>query len=132
MVKNFSVVPARLSKTIFTKHVNLLLIQNKYFNEDDVANVQEDIKYYYVWIKDLSRLVSRQLNTHKHKKYICHRCLNYFSTEIKLNEHLIDCAKINNCKISFSKEAKMYFKNFSHKEVLPFIIYANFEAAAFG
>jgi len=43
------------------KHINLLYMQN----DDDVGH--------FTWIKNLSHLVSSQLNKYEHKKYFCDR-----------------------------------------------------------
>jgi len=70
----FNTVPVRLTKTKRDKHVNLLLIQDKYYpklNDYDTVpdNDDEDvdIKCHYCWIKDLSRLVSFQITKTKRK-----------------------------------------------------------------
>lgn len=63
-----------LTSSYKEKHVNLLLLQNYYVNES--SSKESDIpplKFHYVWIKSLSRLVSMQLNAHKGKCYICDR-----------------------------------------------------------
>lgn len=131
---NFTVTPARVTKTKLERHVNLLMIQNKYFNEKyndeihDDNDDDDDIKYHFCWIKDLSKLVSSQLSKYKGKLWICDICLNYFNNEKKFNLHSIDCSEINKCKVSFPKESKISFKNFNYKEPIPFVIYSDFEA----
>jgi len=57
--KELSILPIRLTEKKMDKHVNLLYVQN----DDNVGH--------FVWIKNLSRLVSSQLNKHKNKKYFC-------------------------------------------------------------
>ncbi|KAJ8962155.1 hypothetical protein NQ318_018112 [Aromia moschata] len=37
------------------------------------------------------------------KKYFCDRCLNYFTSQDKLNDHVEYCEKLNDCKIEFSR-----------------------------
>ncbi|XP_050503415.1 uncharacterized protein LOC126882493 [Diabrotica virgifera virgifera] len=133
---NFSVLPVRLTKQKREKHVNLLIVQNKYYFNNEVDNVgpwsggrDEDlIHFHYIWIKDLGKLVKSQLSKHNGKKYICDRCLNYFYTKEKLDAHIIYCEKIDDCKISFTKEPYVKFKNFVYKEKLPFLVYADFES----
>ena len=58
---DISILPIRLTDKKMDKHVNLLYVQNN----NDVGH--------FVWIKNLSRLVSSQLNKHEHKKYFCDR-----------------------------------------------------------
>jgi len=59
--KELSILPIRLTDTKRDKHVNLLYVQN----DDDVGH--------FVWIKNLSRLVSSQLSKKEHKKFFCDR-----------------------------------------------------------
>ncbi|KAJ8977854.1 hypothetical protein NQ317_018691 [Molorchus minor] len=123
----FSVVPVRLTKQKFEKHVNLLIVQNEYFPkinefnpipEDDEQEVE--IKYHYCYIKDLSRLLSSQLSKKNAK--------NFSVIDDKLNEHTEYCEKLNDCKVEFSREPYVQFKNFVYKEKVPFIMYADFES----
>ena len=102
----FEVLPRHLTSDKKEKHVNLLFIENNYVDEDedsstlDDDNVNIDFKFHYVWIKNLSRLCSKQLSSRCHKTFICDRCLHYFRTEENLTKHVIDCEKINQCKIT--------------------------------
>ncbi|XP_044741961.1 uncharacterized protein LOC123302932 [Chrysoperla carnea] len=131
--KNFNVVPCYLSKNKMTKHINLLMIQNQYDDDED-ADVDGDnllpIRYHYVWIKNLSRLVSSQLNKDSHKKYFCERCLHYFYSEEKLNAHYEICKQVNDCVIRMPKTGEniLKFKNFKNKQKTPFIIYSDIES----
>jgi len=54
------IFPLRLTEKKMDKHVNLLYVQN----DDEVR--------YFVWIKDLSRLVSSQLKK-EHRNHFCDR-----------------------------------------------------------
>ncbi|XP_065217650.1 uncharacterized protein LOC135843631 [Planococcus citri] len=56
-------------------HINLLYIQNEKGNG------------HYCWIKNLSRLVSSQINSRQHEKYICNGCLVNFHSLEKLKKH---------------------------------------------
>lgn len=129
----YTVLPARLTTSKLVKHVNLLLIQNIYYRKikdyEALPKKTEntDIKYHYCWIKSMSRLLSNQLSKKGHKKFICDRCLNYFSSQDKLNTHSIFCEKRNNCKISFPKDMTVKFQDFVYKQKVPFIVYADFE-----
>ncbi|XP_072388760.1 uncharacterized protein [Diabrotica undecimpunctata] len=130
----YTVLPARLTENKRDTHVNLLLVQNKYYprlNDYDAPpaddDCNEDIKYHYCWIKNLSRLVSSQLNKNNHKKFICDRCMNYFHQQNKLVEHEKVCSKFNKYKINFPKESHVEFKNFTYQQTTPFVVYADFE-----
>ncbi|XP_036143348.1 uncharacterized protein LOC118645749 [Monomorium pharaonis] len=110
-------IPLRLSDDKKDKHVNLLYMQ-------DEGNVG-----HFTWIKNLSRLVGSQLSKKEHKKYICDRCLHYFSSEEKLESHTADCNQMNDCAILLPSEKDKWLKfhNPKHKERLPFIVYADLE-----
>ena len=49
---------------------------------------------HYVLVTDLSRLVSRQHNNHKDKKYFCQYCLHGCSSEEVLKKHLERCRAV--------------------------------------
>ncbi|CAG9836230.1 unnamed protein product [Diabrotica balteata] len=133
--KKFNITPLRLSKSKLQQHVNLLMIQNLYFQKlndydtpDPLDNEQVNITYHYCWIKNLSKLLNSQLNKDGHKKIICDRCLNYFTNQERLNKHLILCEKMNDYKIVIPENKIIKFKNFIYKQRTPFIIYADFES----
>ncbi|KAK5648360.1 hypothetical protein RI129_003252 [Pyrocoelia pectoralis] len=79
----------------------------------------------FVWIKNMSALFSKQLSNKGHRKFICNRCLNHFSTDLILQKHTIHCHQLNKCAIRLPNETEMHlqFKNF-----LPFVIYADLES----
>jgi len=54
--------------------------------------------------------------------------LNYFQTDKQLDSHTKDCEKINEAKISFSKDKHVQFKDFIYKQKTPFVMYADFES----
>ncbi|XP_051172353.1 uncharacterized protein LOC127288757 [Leptopilina boulardi] len=134
---NFSVHPLHLTAVKRDQHVNLLHVVDYYIdesvNEDNVNNDSNDIdfmNFHYVWIKNLSRLVSKQLTNHKCKKYICDRCLHYFSSAERLNVHDENCKRMNVCSVKLpnAENCKITFKNYDNMEKVPFIIYADCES----
>ena len=93
----FDVLPRHLTADKKEKHVNLLLVESHYVDDEDdedSSTLDDDVniefKFHYVWIKNLSRLCSKQLSSHGHKTFICDRCLHYFRTEENLTKHVID------------------------------------------
>ncbi|XP_030760007.1 uncharacterized protein LOC115885288 [Sitophilus oryzae] len=65
------------------RHVNLLLIS------DDSGN------NHYCLIRNMSRLISKQLSGKQHSKFLCDGCLVYFSSDIKLENHQkYDCGHV--------------------------------------
>ncbi|KAL6421125.1 hypothetical protein ACFW04_014120 [Cataglyphis niger] len=94
-----------LSRYVFRRkkrHVNLL-----YIEDNNIG--------YFVWFKNLSRLVSSQLNKNDHRKYICDR-----------QSHTVDCREINDCAIRLpsDKDKWLMFNNYNRKEWLSFVMYA--------
>ena len=131
--KNFDVLPLHLTSCKKEKHVNLLFVESHYVDEEEDGEPLDDtdivFKNHYIWIKDLSRLVRSQISKHKSKTFICDRCLHFFWSNEKLTKHVIDCSEKNECKILLPTEKNniLQFKNFSNKNQVPFIIYADFE-----
>ena len=126
--KSLFVVPHYLTENKRERHVNLLLIQDKYI-DNDMADLTPP-KFHYVLIKNLSRLLSRQLSKKKQQKFICDRCLHYFYSSEKLNSHLIDCKKLNHCvipKLPTPENSILKFTNYSQKKTVPFVIYSDIE-----
>lgn len=78
-----------------------------------------------MWIKNLSRLLSSQLGKRYGKKYFCDRCLHYFHSEAKLEEHIENCVNQNDCKIPVPAPGLVKLKNFKNKIPAPFIIYSD-------
>ena len=74
-------IPKRISRVTREKerHVNLLYITDK--NSENA---------HYVAIKDINTLVYSS-TLHKEKKSLCNFCLNYFSSNQKLQHHQRDC-----------------------------------------
>lgn len=131
--KKFEVSPCFVTTEKRERHVNLLLIQDKYVDENGVDEQTElnsaPPKYHYVWITSLSRLVGSQASNNEHKTYHCERCLHFFYEERKLLAHENDCKSVNKCRINLpsEKDKILKFENHHHNEKVPIIIYADFE-----
>jgi len=57
------------------------------------------------------------------------RCLHYFSSNEKLETHAVDCGEINDCAIRLPNKNDKWlsFSNYSKKESVPYIVYADLE-----
>ena len=108
------VYPLRLSKNNCEQVINLLLIANEETN-------------HYCWIKNMSRLLSKNINNHQHKRHFCYRCLNSFQSEKSLNKHTEYCQNNEVVKIEMPVLENIQFKNFYKKQRVPFVVYADFE-----
>ena len=109
--------PIHISKETFKDQMNLLLIT-------------EDEKKLYVLIKNFSAFMYNQTK-HKNKKYFCMYCMQCFSFERILANHVNNCLTINgNQAINMPKKGEniLRFNNFHKQLPVPFVIYADFEA----
>ena len=110
--KHGRVYTLRLSKTEHKETANLFL-----YNE------------HYGVVKNLSRLVSSQINKQNHKKFICMRCLNSFKSPESLEKHLELCKNHDHQRHVYPIEHDKYvfFKQFQKMHRVPFVVYADFE-----
>ena len=109
--------PIHISKETFEDQMNLLLIT-------------EDEKKHYVLIKDFNAFMYNQTK-HKEKKHFCMFCLQCFSSERILANHVNNCLTINGAQaINMPKQGQniLKFNNFHKQLPVPFVIYADFEA----
>ena len=72
----------RCSKKYDCQLIYLLLLRN------------EEGKEHYCWIKDISKLMTRQISKHHGRREYCSRCLKSFNSEKKLDRHLGYCGII--------------------------------------
>ena len=117
------VYPLRISKKN-DQVINLLLIANEETN-------------HYCWIKNMSRLLSSQVNNHQHKLHFCYRCLNSFPSVKSLEKHIEYCQNNEAVKIEMpirvDKDGNTFpvyikFNHFHKKMRVPFVVYADFES----
>ena len=108
--------PIYISKEKYQDHMELLLIT-------------EGENKHYVLIKDFNKFMFNQTK-HEHRKYFCMYCLQCFSREDVLTEHINNCLSINGKQAINMPEKgdKVYFKNHHKQLPVPFVIYADFEA----
>ena len=121
--KDERIYPLRISK--FTKvkkederkhNIVLLLIKN-------------GDNSHYCYVKNLSALLSSQVNKHNHKFYFCLNCLNGYDEEEKLNKHKEYCSEEESIKITMPPpDTYLKFENYRYSERAPFAIYADFES----
>ena len=102
----------RLSKTEHEETINLFLYDE-----------------HYGVVKNLSRLVSSQVNKDKCKKHICIRCLNNFRTLESLEKHLELCQNHDHQRHVYPNKSNKYasFKKHQKMHRAPFVVYADFE-----
>ena len=109
--------PIHISKETFENQMNLLLIT-------------KDEKKHYVLIKDFNAFMYSQ-SKHKERKHFCMYCLQCFSSERILANHVNNCLTINGAQaINMPKQGEniLKFNNFHKQLPVLFVIYADFEA----
>ncbi|XP_047035542.1 uncharacterized protein LOC124641502 isoform X1 [Helicoverpa zea] len=103
--------PLYLSSLKKVNHINLLYIE-------------KEEKGHYCLIKDLPRLVRRQITKHNGKLEFCDSCLQFFASKTRYNSH--KCSKI--LAILPGENSKLKFKHYERKLKINFIVYADFES----
>ena len=115
--KEERVYPLRISKCTKRKHDIILLL------------IKDGEKSHYCLVKNISALLSSQINSNDHKRYFCLNCFNSFKDEDKLKEHKKYCYENESVKINMPPPGTfLRFKNFLHSEKAPFAVYADFES----
>ena len=116
--KEERIYPLRISKKENERKHNIVLLLIK--NGDNS---------HYCFVKNLSALLSSQVNKHSHKLYFCLNCLNGYDNSEKLDKHKEYCNESESVKINMPPpETYLKFKNFLYSEKAPFAIYADFES----
>ena len=108
--------PIHISKETFEDQMNLLLIT-------------KDEKKHYVLIKDFNAIMYNQ-SKHKERKHFFMYCLQCFSSERVLANHVNNCLTVNGAQaINMPKQGEniLKFNNFHKQFPVPFVIYADFE-----
>ena len=107
----------------------IYISQEKYQDHMELLLINKDKKNHYVLIKNFNKFMFDQTK-HNCKKYFCMYCLQCFSREDVLADHVKNCLLINGKQaIKMPKKGQnVNFKNY-HKQIpAPFVIYADFEA----
>lgn len=107
--------PVHVTKQRFDKHVDLLMIS-------------DGKKSHYCWIKNLDRLLSHQ---HTHGRYFhCMYCLQGFTKERILQEHLPYCREHGSQRVELPKEEDkwLFYKDYRKQMKVSYILYADFES----
>lgn len=105
-------VTGPLYRTIHKKsnHFNLLYVESKG-------------RSHYCLIKDLVRLVRKQVSLNHNKMQLCDTCLQFFPSETKRRNH--DCSNV--VTILPEKNSLLKFKHYERQQKVNFVIYADFE-----
>ena len=89
----------------------------------------ENNNSHYCLVKNLSALLTSQVNSRKSKFYYCLNCLNGYDNPEKLEKHKEYCSDKESVKIDMPEpETYLKFIKFLYSEKAPFAIYADFES----
>ena len=115
--KEEKVYPLKVSKYTGCEHDIVLLL------------IKDGEKSHYCLVKNISALLSSQINNHKGTRYFCLNCFNSFKSPDSLDKHKEYCYNNECVKISMPPpNTFLRFKNFRYSEKAPFAIYADFES----
>ena len=115
--KDEKVYPLKVSKYTGCKHDIVLLL------------IKDGENSHYCLVKNISALLSSQINNNNHKRYFCLNCFNSFKSSDSLDKHKEYCYNNECVKISMPPQNTfLRFKNFRYSEKAPFAINADFES----
>lgn len=94
-------------------------VENPYTQKINLMLINKDNKSHYCYIKRLNRLLYNQHNT-GHKVFFCERCLQGFSLQHVLDDHIFYCRSIKYrpaTKIEMPREGKniLKFENYQNQ-----------------
>ena len=92
----------------------------------DLLLVINDVKSYYLYIKDFNRFMLHKTKN-KNNKYFCKSCLQCFNCENELAKHKEDCLSINGAQSVRLEKGTIVFKLFFKQIPAPFKISVDFE-----
>ena len=85
-------------------------------------------KSHYVWLKNLSALLSGRDIKCQNKSEYCMNCLTRFTSKASLKKHEAICVLQGKVVFPEKDKATMKFKNLQNKWRVPFVVYADFES----
>ena len=95
----------------------------------DLFLYEEDGKFHYSLIKNLSRLIRSQITTRTNEPiHICKRCFSHFTKKELLDKHIQYCNNNATAIVRMPKpKTILLFKNYQKQLPIPFVVYADFE-----
>jgi len=97
--------------------------------EGDAINISDEDRQHYCLIRSMSRHIG-DLTRHANKGFYFNRCLHRFAKEKTLKSHMLLCGEHAPQKTKLPSEENkiLRFVNQDFQHILPYIIYADFEA----
>ncbi len=121
LTQNF--FPARITRRPRQRYVDTLLLQQW-------TELGEVVKTHYIWIKSLTRLLSKQRNTGHSCRHYCPYCLNNFTLKEVRDEHQEFCQSHGEQKVTYPDKDKniLQFTDYAKCFKIPYAIYVDFES----
>ena len=113
---NSDIYPIRFTQSTAEKHVDLFVTSNSETN-------------HYVWIKNFN-ILCFNVNKNGRKKFFCKHCIQHFTSEANLQNHIKDCIVLTKCQaIEMPAEGEITkFKSFRETVKIPIVIYADLKS----
>lgn len=133
VIERGKIAVLRLTPKVRQMHIHLLLL-HKLGEHGDYNEINFDsvvpVKSHYCWIRDLGALLREQCTSHNGRIFFCDRCLQFFYSKQRQQEHSVLCVKENICAIKMPAENQniLKFKRIENVLQVPFIIYADIES----
>ena len=107
----------------------LRMVKKDCLNTIDLFLYEEEGKFHYTLIKNISRLLRSQITSRTNEPIqICKRCFSHFTKYELLQKHIEYCSNNETVSVKMPKQDTMlYFKNYDKQLPVPFVVYADFE-----
>ena len=107
----------------------LRMAEKDCLNTIDLFLYEEEGKFHYTLIKNISRLLRNQITSRTDEPIqLCKRCFSHFTKYELLEKHIKYCSNNEKGFVKMPKENTMlYFKNYDKQLPVPFVVYADFE-----
>ena len=112
-----------LNTGIFVRYVSAY----KYSKTVHLLPISNEHKQHYVLITNVNGLLRERTKCTSSSKF-CERCLQPFSSQQRLEKHIIDCKLFNIQRTVMPEETKIEFKNIKNQLEFPVIIVADCES----
>lgn len=108
----------------------LKVCKNEKADHRDLLLLKDERTTHFAYIKDFERLVCSQITRHHGRIFVCKSCLTHFTVKSAYDRHKLICNTHTPIRVEMPDKSnnELKFINFKHKQQIPFVIYADFEA----
>ena len=90
--------------------------------------INEEGRWHYTVIKNLSRLLTSRNTKHKCKQHFCRNCLQGFTLESRRDEHYSYCIDNETVREDMLRNPSLMFQDGQNQFKVPFVIYMDLES----